>query len=218
MKAIIESQNVEITCLKQKLDAHTNKIRLFLVKQSSKFQLKPLPKPTDLNEIQPNAFQSIDLQGLMQGIYKKTEEIFNQLNEKLEVSNTTIVKLREFIVKHSQVIESLQGKLSILEQENQRMKSVIESDEEKTDLLRDVMDWKGRYRDLEGVLIEKDHRISVLEKSNQEIKKHTERLEKEILTNKIKLSEAMNAAFETGQQELVEFFEKAIVNSEIKTI
>lgn len=217
LKAIIESQNGEISYLKEKLEAHTNKIRLFLLKQSSKFQLKPLPKPQDLNEILPNAFQTIDLQGLMQGIYKKTEEIFKQLNEKLASSNETIVKLREFITKHSQIIENLQGKVFNLEQENLNLRNDGDN-EEKNEYLKEIFELKAIIKDLDEKILIKETRIQVLEanliekiENLNEMRKHAERMERELLDNKIKISEAMNAAFESGGPELVEFIEKVII-------
>ena len=232
LQTIIASQDAEISTLRSRLDTHTNKIRLFLLKQSSKFQLKPLPKPMDLNEILPNAFQTIDLQGLMQGIYKKTEEIFSQLNSKLQTSNDNVAKLRGCLANYSQTIEGLQAKISFLEQENQSLRVFRETNDDNDDRENEFADLKKRnkelnteergspneilelrirMKDLTEELNQKDRKISSLEQELNHLREHSERLEKEMLETKIKISEAMNLAFESGGPELVEFFEKAIL-------
>lgn len=184
----------------------------------------------DLNEILPNAFQTIDLQGLMQGIYKKTEEIFSQLNSKLQTSNDTVAKLRGYLANYSQTIEELQAKVSLLEQENQSLRVFQETNEDNKDRENEVADLKKRIKDLNirespneilelrirmkdltEELYQKDRKINSLEQEIKRLLEHSERLEKEMLENKIKISEAMNLAFESGGPELVEFFEKAIL-------
>ena len=185
--------------------------------------MKPLPKPQDMNEIMPNAFQTIDLQGLMQGIYKKTEDIFNQLNEKLAQSNETIAKLKEFIIKHSQIIENLQGKIAGLEQENFTLKNSHENYEENNYNLKEIKDLNNEICRLNEKIAEKDEKIKILQldlrenqEKNEEIKIHAERLERDLLENKVKISEAMNQAFESGGPDLVEFLEKTMLSLESK--
>lgn len=221
LKTIIESQNMEISSLKEKLDNHTHKIRLFLLKQSNKFHLKPLPKPKDLNEIMPNEFQTIDFQGLMQGIYKKTEDIFKQLNQKLSKSNETIVKLKEFIIKHSQVIENLQGKIVFLEQENFCLKNSQEAQVKKNDLKQEIEYLQKENKNLMEKTNEKELKIMDLEKGIKQnetmlkdMRELTERLENDLFNYKVKISEVMNEAFENGGAEFVEIIEKALLHKD----
>lgn len=223
LKTIIESQNSEISSLKAKLDSYTHKIRLFLVKQSNKFNLKPVGITQNSQEITVNSFQTIDLQGLMQGIYSKTEDIFKQLNEKLAHSNETVAKLKEYIVKYSHIIENLQNKQNFLEQENLSLKNhqIKENSKEEIEIdhLRvEINELKIENSKLAQEIRQKEEGfkeiINNYEKKQIELSHHSETLEKNVFDMKIKISETMNAAFETGGPELVELLEKTLLGTQ----
>lgn len=148
----------------------------------------------------------------MQGIYRKTEEIFHQLHQKLAASNETILRLRDFVARHSQAVEGLQARLAQLEQENERLRGCGPGEEALPDERGEPAEWRARVGELEARLAERELRLAGLEQALRETRGHAERLEREILANKVQISEAMNAAFETGEEKLVEFFEKALVS------
>lgn len=221
LKTIVESQNSEISSLKAKLDSYTHKIRLFLVKQSNKFNLKPAGIPPNSQEISVSSFQTIDLQGLMQGIYSKTEDIFKQLNEKLAHSNETVAKLKEYIVKYSHIIENLQNKQNFLEQENLILKNQQknENTKEEIDHLRvEIHELRTENSKLSEEIRQKEQSfkeiITTYEKKQNELSHHSEKLEKDVFEMKIRISETMNAAFETGGPELVELLEKTLLGTQ----
>ena len=62
------------------------------------------------------------------------------------------------------------------------------------------------------MIIEKNTEIFEKDKRYEELLQHANRLEKEMIKNRSKISQAMNTAFEKGNPEFVEFIERDILS------
>lgn len=60
--------------------------------------------------------------------------------------------------------------------------------------------------------MDKNNEIEAKDKKIGEVLEHSLRLEKEMIKNRAKISQAMNIAFEKGESELVEFIERDILS------
>lgn len=69
----------------------------------------------------------------------------------------------------------------------------------------------------ERIILEKNCELEEKEKKIEDLLEHSLRLEKDLIKNRAKISQAMNMAFEKGAPELVEFIERDILSVSSKT-